>query len=317
MKVTRTFSVAEAYRLACEWEVYARKAGNVHSEAAFADMSADDLRISAEVTAPVVAQTARRGVGPTILAAVRKRRRVTPVNTNLGILLLCVPLAAVPSSPSRRGAGWLRHGVAQVLRRLTVADTKAAYQAIRLANAGGLGRTTRADVRSRPRIRLLTAMRLAAHRDSVARQYANGFADVFNIGLPALRRGRRRGWPLEEIILFCQLRFLARLGDSLIARKCGSALSREVRRQATTILATGWPDSAHGWRRWTEFDRWLRADGHRRNPGTTADLVTASLFAALRVGLLTPAAAESFRSQQILISCPQRTHAPSAPLKPG
>ena len=30
------------------------------------------------------------------------------------------------------------------------------------------------------------------------------------------------------------------------------------------------------------FDRWLRADGHRRNPGTTADLVAATLFAAQR-----------------------------------
>ena len=30
------------------------------------------------------------------------------------------------------------------------------------------------------------------------------------------------------------------------------------------------------------FDRWLRADGHARNPGTTADLVTACLFVALR-----------------------------------
>ena len=33
-----------------------------------------------------------------------------------------------------------------------------------------------------------------------------------------------------------------------------------------------------------EFDRWLRADGNRRNPGTTADLVAASLFAAFRRG---------------------------------
>lgn len=310
MKVLQKCPVAEAYRLACEWEVLARKAGNVHYEVAFADMSADDLCASAEATAPVVAQAARLGVGRTILAAVRKRRRVTLANTNLGILLLCVPLAAVPSPTLGRGAKWLRHGVGQVLRRLSVADAEAAYQAIRLANPGGLGRTNRADVRSRPRIRLLTAMRLAAHRDGIARQYANRFADVFTVGLPALRRGKQQGWPLEEVILFCQLRFLARLGDSLIARKCGPVLSRQARQQAAAILAAGWPGSAHSWRLWTDFDRWLRADGHRRNPGTTADLVTASLFAALRAGLLTPADAERFRSPRILISCPQRHAAP-------
>ena len=35
-----------------------------------------------------------------------------------------------------------------------------------------------------------------------------------------------------------------------------------------------------------KFDAWLRADGHRRNPGTTADLIAATLFAALRDGLI-------------------------------
>ena len=31
-----------------------------------------------------------------------------------------------------------------------------------------------------------------------------------------------------------------------------------------------------------ELDYWLRSDGHRRNPGTTADLVAAGLFVLLR-----------------------------------
>ena len=39
-------------------------------------------------------------------------------------------------------------------------------------------------------------------------------------------------------------------------------------------------------REFREFDAWLRADGHRRNPGTTADLIAASLFAAFRDGIL-------------------------------
>ena len=33
-----------------------------------------------------------------------------------------------------------------------------------------------------------------------------------------------------------------------------------------------------------DFDFWLRSDGHRRNPGTTADLIAAALFAGLRDG---------------------------------
>ena len=31
-----------------------------------------------------------------------------------------------------------------------------------------------------------------------------------------------------------------------------------------------------------DFDFWLRSDGHRRNPGTTADLIAAALFVLLR-----------------------------------
>ena len=34
------------------------------------------------------------------------------------------------------------------------------------------------------------------------------------------------------------------------------------------------------------FDAWLRADGHARNPGATADLMAAALFAALREGTI-------------------------------
>jgi len=37
-----------------------------------------------------------------------------------------------------------------------------------------------------------------------------------------------------------------------------------------------------------DFDFWLRSDGHRRNPGTTADLIAAALFVLLRDGLIDP-----------------------------
>ena len=51
----------------------------------------------------------RQPVGQTILAAIRATRAVVDSNTNLGIVLLLAPLAAVPRSRS------LREGVAAVL----------------------------------------------------------------------------------------------------------------------------------------------------------------------------------------------------------
>jgi triphosphoribosyl-dephospho-CoA synthase len=53
------------------------------------------------------------------------------------------------------------------------------------------------------------------------------------------------------------------------------------------VLATGGPQTAAGRQALARLDAWLRAEGHARNPGTSADLVTACLFVALRQGLLT------------------------------
>jgi triphosphoribosyl-dephospho-CoA synthase len=48
------------------------------------------------------------------------------------------------------------------------------------------------------------------------------------------------------------------------------------------VLDDGWPTLDAGRQAFGAFDAWLRVDGNRRNPGTTADLVTACIFAALR-----------------------------------
>jgi triphosphoribosyl-dephospho-CoA synthetase len=37
-----------------------------------------------------------------------------------------------------------------------------------------------------------------------------------------------------------------------------------------------------------KLDDFLRADGNRRNPGTSADLTAATLFVALREGIIAP-----------------------------
>ena len=67
----------------------------------------------------------------------------------------------------------------ELLTRLTVADARAGYEAIRLASAGGLGDSAEQSVSKEPTVTLLEAMRLAADRDLIAKQYATGFADIF------------------------------------------------------------------------------------------------------------------------------------------
>jgi triphosphoribosyl-dephospho-CoA synthase len=105
--------------------------------------------------------------------------------------------------------------------------------------------------------------------------------------VPALEQGQQVTGSLEGAIVFCQLNLLARHPDSLIIRKRGQAVAEEGSARAAQVLALGWPHDSAGRVALEELDRWLRADGRRRNPGTTADLVTASLFAALREGRIT------------------------------
>ncbi|MEX0818360.1 MAG: triphosphoribosyl-dephospho-CoA synthase, partial [Pirellulaceae bacterium] len=160
------------------------------------------------------------------------------------------------------------------------------YEAIRLATPGGLGRVKEMDLRDAAPSDLIQAMRLAAERDLVARQYTNCFAEVLTHVVPWLVEGQAQGWSLTTAIIHTHLRLLAEFPDSLIARKCGADVAHEAADRARRALACGRPGDHVFERALSDLDFWLRSDGHRRNPGTSADLMAAGLFAALREGKL-------------------------------
>jgi triphosphoribosyl-dephospho-CoA synthase len=91
---------------------------------------------------------------------------------------------------------------------------------------------------------------------------------------------------LEPSIIHCHLHLMASYPDTLIARKCGMAEAVESAARARRVLEAGWPHTRDGRTALVELDVWLRADGHRRNPGTSADLTAACLFVALREGTI-------------------------------
>src|SRR5438132_3785079 len=149
-------------RMACLWEVTARKPGNVHRFADFDDVGYLDFAASAMMVGHVfdIIETEgayRSGQGSTgalIHLAVADTKRVTRTNTNLGTILLLVPLAQARKELT------LRHGVVEVLERLTVQDASDAYQAIREARPGGLGRVADQDVSEPPTQTLRQVMAL-------------------------------------------------------------------------------------------------------------------------------------------------------------
>jgi triphosphoribosyl-dephospho-CoA synthase len=151
-----------------------------------------------------------------------------------------------------------------------------------LAKPGGLGHVPEEDVFGEPTLPLRQVMALAADRDLVARQYANDFHDVLDVGVPALIEGQSRFQTLEQAIIFTQLTMLSHYRDSLILRKRGADDADQARRLAEEVLKAGWPDTASGRDAFAAFDVWLTEQGNGRNPGTSADVVAACLFAALR-----------------------------------
>src|SRR5262249_3314333 len=157
----------------------------------FTDTSYLDFLQSAGIIGPILAAAPEHSVGSTICEGVRLTRHLVPSNTNLGILLLLAPLAKVAAEPNPRVA------VMPLLDTLDVVEAELFYDAIRLANPAGLGRVAEQDLSAEPTLPVRQIMALAADRDLVARQYANGFQEVFQEGVPALDRGLTETGSLE------------------------------------------------------------------------------------------------------------------------
>jgi len=274
-------AVSAAAQFACVLEASADKPGNVTPRHDFADMAYEDMLRSAIALGPEVARAGERGVGETVLAAVEATRRVTGANTNLGIALLLAPLAR-----AARLGGPLRARTGEVLAALTVDDARAAYAAIRTADAGGLDEPVDHDVRGEPTIGLREAMAEAAGRDTIASEYETGFAVTFDIGRPALERALDDGLAPRDATVEAFLTRLAEVPDTLIARKRGRPAAEQVSERAAAVMAAGGVRDDAGRAALRAFDAALREDGHALNPGTTADLVTAALFVSLLEGRL-------------------------------
>lgn len=275
-------TIAQAAQLACLLEVSADKPGNVAPGKNFWDARYVDFMTSAVAIGPALCDAAQKPVGETILRAVRDTQRFVSTNTNLGMLLLLAPLAKAAGESHPQG---LQAAVGEVLRALTVDDARHAFEAIRLAAPGGLGDSDVHDVHAAEvNVTLLEAMRAARDRDAVAREYVTDFEITFEMGYPALRRFLEEGRKLSNAIVQTALTILAQVPDTLIRRKEGPAVAQDVSRRAAAVLEVGGVFSGQGRAALETFDRSLRDDAHRLNPGTTADLTTASIFVYLIAG---------------------------------
>lgn len=263
-------TVADLYRAACLAELDALKPGNVHGYAPGHRMVTADFVTSADVSAPPLAEPGAR-VGQRVRGGVEATFAAVGQNTNLGILLLCAPLARAAERP-----GPLAETLKAVLAAFDASDSRDVFAAIRRANPGGLGRAERHDVGAEgPVPPLLDAMAEAAPRDRIARAYTDGYRDLFEIGLPALRAARGRGLAPPWTTTAVHLAYLTEVPDSHIVRKHGPERAEAVRVEARARLA-GLDLAAAPVEVLLAYDRMLKEAGI--NPGTSADFTVATLF---------------------------------------
>jgi len=266
--------VAAAFKAACLDELDAPKPGNVHVFASGHRMTAAEFVRSAEAAAAPLAMPGAR-VGTRILGAVEATLTAVGTNTNLGIILLCAPLAMAAEGR----AADLRAALAQVLESLDIQDAEVAFRAIARAAPAGVGRVDRHDVAEVATVTLKAAMADASARDRIAHQYVSDFEDVFERGEPVLEAALARAAEPKWATLAVYLEFLSAFPDSHIARKHGIATAEDICRTASRY---------HQQMRSAEnpaalltdllaWDALLKERGV--NPGTSADLTVATLFA--------------------------------------
>ena len=269
--------VKAAYLRACDLDVAALKPGNVSNYAPGHHMEAVAFRISAEASAPMLADPNKK-LGERVFTAVAATRNSVHCNTNLGIILLCAPMAQAALADPR---GSLRDTLADLLQRATVKDAEQVYQAIRLAAPGGLGASPDHDVANTPMVDLHTAMARAASWDQIASEYASGFQGFWDRVLPYLDEALER-WDNDllrattDLYLF----LLAKQPDTHVRRRNGARAAQELCDQAKSMrrLFLDFADPANVDRELEYMDFRLKAAGI--NPGTTADLVVAGHFLA-------------------------------------
>lgn len=273
---SRAQSVAAAFVWACLAELDAPKPGNVHAFAGGHRMTIEDFIRSANAAAVPLSAAGSR-VGARVLGAVEATAAAVGANTNLGIVLLCAPLAAAAEVAADYSQ--LRAVLGRILSGLDVDDARLAFRAIVQAAPSGLGRSARHDVFAPATVSLLQAMAAAAERDRVARQYATNFADVFELGLPLFEVARHAQEEERWATLAVFLGFLSAFPDSHIARKFGTKKAAEVQHEAIKFQAKlrDAERPAEILSALLSWDAALKAEG--LNPGTSADLTVATLFA--------------------------------------
>lgn len=309
--LTRHDEIAAALQLALLLEVSAYpKPGNVHRTRDFESTRFEHFLASATALGPHFRLAALRGrkvaegsawcrglaIGERIRRAVEASSEWQHGgNTSLGVILLLTPIAYAagmisPKSPLRIQG--IRRKLRKVVSRTTSADAVNTYRAISYASPGALGKVPDLDVNDKNSIAairkrnlsLLDIFRVSARYDTISWEWVNNFSVTFDIGLPFLAKELRTTRDINTAIVDTYLRVLSLVPDTLIARKQGIEIAKQISLQANRVLRKGGMRTPSGRKAVVRMDRALQRSDHRCNPGTTADLTASALSVLILSG---------------------------------
>ena len=266
----------QLYLQACEVELQAFKPGNVSIYSAAHDMTVNDFRLSAKVSAPPLCHP-DYSLGEKIFYAVKATRDAVGCNTNLGIILLCAPLIQAVDCCRQSGLT-LRQALHQVLNNTTVTDADWTFKAIALAAPAGLGEVVDQDVKTHASVTLTQAMQLASDKDRIALQYLTDYKDIFDFAVLSYNRTLLRWGSHHWAAVAVYADLLSHYPDSHIERKYGDQYTEMVASRMIQLndelSTTENPDLImpllHS------IDQELKAQ--RINPGTTADMTVTTVL---------------------------------------
>ena len=268
------------YLHACQLDVDSIKPGNISLYSGAKDLNVDDFLSSAKASAEPITDP-KSSLGLRILNAISATQSAVGTNTNLGMVLLMAPL--IQAKLEMLEEEDIKQSLSKVLENSTIQDAINLYQAIRLAKPGGMDEKDYQDVSEEPNVTLLNTMKIAAEWDLIAAQYSNNFEDIFTFGVPRFQSLMERWGDEKWATTGLFLSYLKHYPDSLIERKFGLLKAREISDMISDLeMELCRSDSPGRYEaQLLEIDRQLKRN--LINPGTSADLTAASIFA---VGLI-------------------------------
>lgn len=275
--------LSEIYQQACDIEVQAFKPGNVSVYANGHDMTATDFLLSSKASAAPLSNP-DYSLGEKIYYGVKATKEIVGCNTNLGIILLCAPMIETLLNPHKNKD--FRQSLSCLLKTTTIDDANWVFKAISLASPGGLGDSEQSDVHGDAKITLTDAMKIAENRDRIALQYTNDFEDIFDFALLVYNKFVERWNDLNWAAVAVYVELLSKYPDSHIERKYGDQYTKMVQ-EDMALIGNVLLNSDKPWQHEDllyKTDKKLKDSGI--NPGTTADLTVATIFAFLAQKLL-------------------------------